>query len=380
MKWWDRSWNPMHGCTECSEGCRNCVALDNLRKQERDLAPSFNEKTFRTNLGSNLNYIVCSLGDMFHPEQTCENQDAVFEKMAKYNNNRYFILTKYSSEMLEYFQDEGLPEIVRHNDWDHLWMGVSVEDNSCLHRIDDLLNTPLVKHKFICVEPILEEISISRYLESGDIEWVIIGSETGKDAREANPEWFRKIIGECGKYNVPLFINSVGSSENVNNETVDFPEEFRIQELPWKKTAFNDYHKTFVMNGLGFIGVRKTLNGNEFLMKAPAFVYHYWLKNFEGVGKSKTTFPISFSPHPQNILRSTFQEIHSLVVKSVRKLNSQKIPQYQIDKILTNDVMVQFKWTPSSEFDLSSIIEEDENRDISTYLKVVKRVLSRSKR
>ena len=75
--------------------------------------------------------------------------------MAKYSLNRYFVLTKRSYEMLEYFSDKELPESISQNDWNHLWVGVTVEDNDSIDRIKDLIATPIVKNKFICLSSYL---------------------------------------------------------------------------------------------------------------------------------------------------------------------------------------------------------------------------------
>ena len=187
MKWWDKSWNPLSGCTPCSEGCRNCVALRNLQKRGKSLLPFFNEHLSRNNLGTGISYAVGSLGDLFHEAQARRDIDKVFSRMALYPGNRYFILTKRSAGMKRYFEDIRLPENIRNHPWNSLWLGVTVEDRNCLHRVDDLIAAPVAGHRFLCLEPLLEAVSIAPLLASGGIEWVIVGSESGEKRRPADP-------------------------------------------------------------------------------------------------------------------------------------------------------------------------------------------------
>ena len=378
MKWWDKSWNPVSGCTECSEGCENCVALNNLLKQGRLLAPSFNEKTFHNNLRNNLNYMVCSLGDLFHPDLNCEDIDAVFSKMAKKDTNRYFVLTKYASEMFEYFNDEQLPDDIRTNGWEHLWMGVSVENEKYLDRIETLIETPIIKHRFICLEPLLGEISISKYLSTGKIDWVVIGSEIGENARKSSLEWFRKIIEECKQFNVPLYVDQIEVDNDVKTELEDFPEEFRIREFPWEKQELSEYRKNFVLYDLGFVGVKKHRGNLEFLIKAPDYVYRYWVENFDGVGCRRVLSPLSFAPQSNLSFKKIFQEVHEAILKGLNVLEAKGASKVQMEKVLTNDIMVQFKWLPR-EIDLDYIQDDHENKDINEYLKTVKQIFQKEK-
>lgn len=378
MKWWDRSWNPLCGCSACSEGCKNCVALSNLRKQGRSSAPVFNSKAFYNNLRNNINYMVCSLGDIFHPKHECGDIDSVFEKMAKKNSNRYFVETKYTAEMLDYFSDEKLPLVIRNNKWEHLWMGVSVESNKYLYRIDELLETPIIKHRFINLEPLLEEISISKYLATGKIEWVIIGAEVGNNARKADPEWFRKIIKECRQYNVPVYISQVDDNSEPIKDINELPEEFRIQEIPWKNMKFDEFNKSYVLNGIGFVGYKRNQGKLEFHIKAPEYVYRYWIEKFDNVGNLNYVTPLTFAPQPNLNLKRAFGIVHSIIIKNVKYLEEHNVSKTQISKLLTSDVMVQFRWIPEN-FDNESIFEDNDNKDINLYLKTVKQIFNKEK-
>lgn len=230
-KWWDRGWNPVKGCTKCSEGCENCYAENLLNKRKKsDKNLSFdvfqNKKQLNKEFEKGEEFIfVCSQSDLFHEEVWQQFLDKIFERISKEEEKKFAILTKRSLGMREYLEE--VSERGIKIDYDKIIFGVSVENNKNKYRIQDLIECKHIKNRFVSIEPILEEISIKEYLESGKINWVTVGEETGENKRESKREWIEKIIDECKEFNVPVFV--INADEDLKNKK-EFFKEFKTKK------------------------------------------------------------------------------------------------------------------------------------------------------
>lgn len=88
-----------------------------------------------------------------------------------------------------------------------IWLGVSVESAAYKSRIDLLRKVPAAV-RFISIEPLLEDIGT---LDLTGIHWVIVGGESGPEARPFDLQWARNIIAQCKAANVPCFVKQMGS-------------------------------------------------------------------------------------------------------------------------------------------------------------------------
>lgn len=230
-KWWDRGWNPVKGCTKCSEGCQNCYAeilLNKRKKSDRNLKFDVfqNNKQLNKDFEKGEEFIfVCSQSDLFHEKVWLKFIDKVFEKISTEEDKKFAILTKRSVAMKEYFEYVSESEVKI--DYDKIIFGVSVENNKRKYRIQDLIDCKHIKHRFVSIEPILEEISIREYLESGKIDWVTVGVETGENKRESKKEWIEKIVDECKEFNVPVFVINADKDLEYKKE---FFKDFKIKK------------------------------------------------------------------------------------------------------------------------------------------------------
>ena len=110
----------------------------------------------------------------------------------------YQILTKRSARLLELSGD--LP-------WrPQIWMGVSVENEDYVERIDHLRQTG-AHVKFLSLEPLLGPL---RKLRLRGIDWVIVGGESGPRARPMNPAWVTDIRDQCVRSGVAFFFKQWG--------------------------------------------------------------------------------------------------------------------------------------------------------------------------
>jgi protein gp37 len=92
------------------------------------------------------------------------------------------------------------------NGYPNVWLGTSVEDDRVLQRIDHLVQVPAVVH-FLSLEPLIGPLPD---LPLDDIEWAIVGGESGPHARPINPEWVRDIQRQCDRADVDFFFKQWG--------------------------------------------------------------------------------------------------------------------------------------------------------------------------
>jgi protein gp37 len=141
---------------------------------------------------------VNSMSDLFHARVPLSFVQQVFKVIADTPQHTYQILTKRASR---------LPRIASELDWPpNLWMGVSVEDSSVLHRVDDLRRVP-ASVRFLSCEPLLGPLPD---LDLTGIGWVIAGGESGPGYRAADPSWVASIRDKCTEKQVPFFFKQWG--------------------------------------------------------------------------------------------------------------------------------------------------------------------------
>jgi len=165
--------------------------------------------------GQRRRVFLMSLGDFFERSRRDEiawRQDAAAQRVAKLWARTpwldWLILTKRPSTMRSWqrrYRPRGLPP--------NVWAGVSVEDAICYPRIAHLIDTKAAL-RFVSVEPLLGPVELSCL---GDwINWVIVGGESGPQARPMRPDWARRIRDACRRAHVPFFFKQWGEWAPVN--------------------------------------------------------------------------------------------------------------------------------------------------------------------
>lgn len=208
IEWTEATWNPVTGCTKISEGCRNCYAERMARRlcamgQEK-YKNCFKVTIHEDCLAEPLNWkkpqiiFVCSMSDLFHKEVPDEFIIKVFDIMNKASWHTFQVLTKRA---------ERLEEIASKLSWTpNIWLGVTVESNEQKRRIPYLINTPAYI-KYLSIEPMITEI---KDLSLQNINWVIVGGESGPGARPIHENWVTAIRDNCIKNKVPFFFKQWG--------------------------------------------------------------------------------------------------------------------------------------------------------------------------
>jgi protein gp37 len=208
IEWTEATWNPLTGCTKVSPGCQNCYA-ERLSFRLKAMGQPNYSQGFELALHENsldtplhwkkpMKIFVNSMSDLFHEEVPLDFIIRVFDVMQKAHWHRFQVLTKRSERLLDL--DSELK-------WEpNIWMGVSVENNDYSYRIDHLRQTGALI-KFISIEPMLGPLS---HLNLEGIDWVIVGGESGANARAMSPSWVTSVRDQCQNANVPFFFKQWG--------------------------------------------------------------------------------------------------------------------------------------------------------------------------
>lgn len=212
IEWTDKTWNPITGCTKYSSGCVNCYAemmarrlkAMGIKKYENGFSITLHEECLEEPLrwkGSN-NVFVCSMSDLFHEEVPFDFIDKVMETIKKTKNNRYQLLTKRAERMAEYFNGRSIPK--------NVWLGVTVEDENAKYRIEYLRKLK-ASIKFLSCEPLLSDLGD---IDLRNIDWVIVGGESGPKARPMKEEWILSLKEKADKSGMAFFFKQWGTWGN----------------------------------------------------------------------------------------------------------------------------------------------------------------------
>ncbi len=233
IEWTERTWNPVTGCTKVSSGCAHCYAERLALRLQKMGNPryknGFNVKLHYDLIEVPLKWMkpsvifVNSMSDLFHEEIPLEFIKRVFEVMAQANWHIFQILTKRS---------ERLKKLAHKLEWSpNIWMGVSVENHRYVYRIRHLISTP-AKIKFVSFEPLLGPVGQLPFLK--DIDWVIVGGESGPYARPMKKEWVEEIYEQCKKFKIPFFFKQWGGVQKWKTGRKLNGKEYN--EMPIKQT------------------------------------------------------------------------------------------------------------------------------------------------
>ena len=246
--------------------------------------------------GERRRVFCASLADVFEDRpEWIEPRARLFDLIRQTPNLDWLLLTKRPDNIIHSIYQLPLdfwPEETREmaRNWlyglppKNVWLGTSVENQEQADkRIPELLKVP-AKVRFLSCEPLLGPVDIGRWLccarcgrgevarqdafgtwfhqtKNGcfpcatpqvgrgeavsNIHWVIVGGESGPNARPMHPDWARRLRDQCKAANVPIFIKQMGSeyarrhhfSDPKGGDWLEWAAEFRFREFPNAKTA-----------------------------------------------------------------------------------------------------------------------------------------------
>lgn len=211
IEWTEATWNPVTGCNKISPGCKFCYAERMAARLQAMGQPNY-KNGFELTLQPDMlelplgwkkakTIFVNSMSDLFHRDVPTEYIKRVFAVMRKAHWHTFQVLTKRADR---------LNELANELDWaPNVWMGVSVENDRYAGRIDMLRNVPAAV-RFLSLEPLLGPLN---NLDLQNIDWVIVGGESGPGARAITPEWVTSIRDQCNAASVPFFFKQWGGAQ-----------------------------------------------------------------------------------------------------------------------------------------------------------------------
>jgi protein gp37 len=270
IEWTNHTWNPWYGCHKVSQGCKNCYMFREQKMYGRD--PNVVQRS-KTTFGAPLRWakkaaartlvFTCSWSDFFIEEADAWRDEA-WEIIRQTPNLTYQILTKRPENIAS-----RLPEDWGRG-WNNVWLGVSAEDQETANkRIPVLLDVPAVI-RFVSCEPLLELIGLENipmgdvwkrdvltgysYKRSGEdfqlgcakLHWVIVGGESGPDARPMHPGWVRSLLDQCQLSNTPFFFKQWGEWLSMDQGAINlahrdtervhirFASDFALEAIVWR--------------------------------------------------------------------------------------------------------------------------------------------------
>jgi len=253
--WWDAAWSLVSGCTPVSEACRRCWAAQFAHRQtgttNRKLSQRYEFLTHTDGIdgpqfNGTVRFMDCDLlkpftklggqvyaiwTDLFHKEVADSQIMAAFGTMMASPRHDYVICTKRPERMPSWFAKHTPADCYRlamdlhgtkfmryaerftMSDIPDTWplpnvIGmVTVEDQAAAeNRIPPLLDSPF-ETRALSIEPILGPVDIAPYAEN--LDWVVIGCESGTKRRISKREWFYAVRDVCKHYDIPLFLKQM---------------------------------------------------------------------------------------------------------------------------------------------------------------------------
>jgi protein gp37 len=252
------TWNPVTGCDRVSPGCSQCYAMTLAARLKamgspryqvdgdpRTSGPGFGVTLHPDTLDQPLRWakprriFVNSMSDLFHPAVPDEFIEKVFDVMRDAPRHTFQVLTKRPQRMANwtssyYDCDHGgllSPECGYCQALGNVWLGASIESGRYTFRADHV-RAAKAAVRFLSCEPLLGPLI---NLDLTDIDWLIVGGESGHHARPMEWGWVARLIEDARAAGAAVFVKQSGSvlaGHGKGGDMSAWPEEFRIREMP----------------------------------------------------------------------------------------------------------------------------------------------------
>ena len=210
----DYIWNPWHGCAKYSEGCAHCYVYRRDESVGRDASEVFRTSTFGEPVARRRNgeykiepgshVFACMTSDFFLDAADAWRAEA-WEIIRERQDVSFTIITKRVLRVADCLPD----------DWGGGWSNVRIlatveNQRRADERLPVLLSLPFCRKGIVC-EPLLGPIDF-RGMLTDEIASVIVGGESGPDARELRFEWVLSIREQCAAAGIAFGFKQTGAN------------------------------------------------------------------------------------------------------------------------------------------------------------------------
>jgi protein gp37 len=277
IEWTDHTFNPWEGCTKVGPGCDHCYAetrnaryaggesinwgsgVPRRRTSEsnwrKPVKWNADVDAFFSEHGRRQRVFCASLADVFDNEVDPQWRADLFKLIEETPNLDWLLLTKRIGNVRDMVPLPWISTSIQHGPdptnifrggwpWPNVWLGATIVNQEEAERdIPKLLQVPAAV-RFLSIEPLLEAVDLSHWLdperecncmvpyEEGagqhspsckcvtqpELNWVIVGGESGQKARPMHPDWARSLRDQCAAAGVPFLFKQWGQWADLTDE------------------------------------------------------------------------------------------------------------------------------------------------------------------
>lgn len=235
-----KMWNPWHGCHKLSAGCMHCYVYRGDSKRGIDSRIVSKTKNFdlpvqrkrngEFKIDSDSLLYTCFTSDFFVDDADGWRAEA-WEMIGQRSDLRFMIITKRIDRL----------QVLLPDDWgegyDHVTICCTIENQDRADYRLPIYKAAPIKHKIIICEPLLERIDLRPYNIGEWAEQVVVGGESGYDARPCNFDWVMELHDLCVEQNVAFWFKQTGAKFIKDGKLFSINRKFQHSQA--RKAAIN---------------------------------------------------------------------------------------------------------------------------------------------
>lgn len=221
------TWNPWHGCTKYSEGCRYCYVYrqDEMFGRDSTICKKTNDFNLPIKKDRRGNYKVPS-GSLI---MTCFSSDFLLSDADSWRDECLEMM-RLRSDCMFYFFTKRIDRL-NFSLPDNVIVGCTCENQKMADYRLPIFKKLNIKYKTIILAPMLEKMDISKYLGS-DIYEVNVSGESGSNpgVRALNYDWVLDIRNQCIKANVNFGFHQTGARFIKDGKEYRIERKYQIEQ------------------------------------------------------------------------------------------------------------------------------------------------------